>query len=529
MLFIANSVLYILFFEKNYIFMNNKLKNKFNTDSIKRYFMFDTYNAIIKKEIIGGITIFLAMCYILSVNPSMIGNAPLSNQVDKFASQYHGGLFLATSISSFVATLFMGLWAKIPVALAPGMGLNAFFTYTVAQTVGFESALSITILSGFLYLIIVMTPLRSIISKNIPTNFKIAVGSGIGLFMAFLGLQNSGIIVGSTNVPITSLGDFTNPLVILALCLIMLGLILHFAKIPGAIIITMLFGAFIIIILSVTQVINKNEQYYGLLNNYSDFSSFKYVVSAGWKGFSNINMWKNPITYIGLLSFLYMDFFDTTGSLILIDKISDFSKYNTKWISRANQVDAVSTIFGAGIGSTTVTVFVESISGIESGAKTGLAAIITACLFGLSIALWPILKVFMPINNLQPVTSVALVIVGATMLGQIRHFEWEIFADIPMLFMTITMMLLTNSIAHGISFGMITYVLMNWSLGFIQKIKNRKKVVNDLVVPVTDTQNYVKTREFNYWKRINKICVIISIISLIYIILEIGMTYANWF
>lgn len=496
---------------------------------IKNYFQFDSYKTIFKKEIIGGITTFLAMCYILAVNPSIVGQSPIEVGGNMFASSYSGGLFLTTAISSFIATMLMGLWARVPVALAPGMGLNAFFAFTVSQTLGFQSALSVTILSGVLYLIVVLTPLRQKISESIPTNFKIAVGAGIGLFIAFVGLQNSGIIVGNTNVPITGLGDFTNPLIILGLCLILLGLVLHFAKVPGAMIITMIIGAFILIIMCLTGVVNKGVENYGLLASYDDFGQFVYVAKAGWVGFANVEMWKNPMTYVGVLSFLYMDFFDTTGSLIVVDKLGGFEKFNKHWIAKANHVDAVSTIIGAGIGATTVTTFVESTSGIGAGARTGFAAIVTAIMFALSIALWPIMQVFMPINGIQPITSVALVVIGAVMLSQIRNFEWEIFADIPTLFVTIIMMLLTNSIAHGLSFGMITFVTMNFALGLIQKIKHKKKVVNDITIPITDKQHNVKTREYNYWTRINGVCIGIAIISLAYIIIETGYTYANWF
>lgn len=498
-------------------------------NSIKNYFQFDSYKTIFKKEIIGGITTFLAMCYILAVNPSIVGQSPIDIGGSELASNYSGGLFLTTAISSFIATMLMGLWARVPVALAPGMGLNAFFAFTVAQSLGFQSALTVTILSGIAYLIVVLTPLRKKISEAIPTNFKIAVGAGIGLFIAFLGLQNAGIIVGNTSTPITGIGDFTNPLIILGLCLILLGLVLHFAKIPGAMIITMIIGAVILVILCVTGVVNKGMKNFGLLASYDDFSQFIYVAKSGWIGFSNIDMWKNPMTYVGVLSFLYMDFFDTTGSLIVVDKLGGFNKFNKNWMIKANHVDAVSTIIGAGLGATTVTTFVESTSGIGAGARTGFASIITAGMFALSIALWPIMQVFMPIEGVQPITSVALVVIGAVMLSQIRNFEWEIFADIPTLFVTIIMMLLTNSIAHGLSFGMITFVIMNFALGLIQKIKHKKKVVNDITIPITDKQHNIKVREYNYWKRLNNICIGIAIISLLYIIIETGYTYANWF
>lgn len=513
--------------EKNYI---DQPKTRFSR--VRNYFKFDSCQAIIKKEIIGGLSTFLAMCYILAVNPAIVGNAPLEG--GGFASEYSGGLFLVTALASFLGTFVMGLWARLPIAVAPGMGLNAFFAFNVAQSVGFGSALTVTIMSGIFYFIIVMTPLRNKISELIPTNFKIAVGAAIGLFIAYLGLQNTGIIVSSSPL-LTKVGDFTNPLVILGLCLIFLGLILHFAKVPGSIILTMVVGAIIMIILCTTGAVTplssdgKELPNYGLLGSYDDFSSFVDVAKSGWLGFANVDMWKSPMTYFGILSFLYMDFFDTTGSLLAINRMVGFDKIDNKWMSKANYVDAISTIAGAGMGATTVTTFVESSVGVSAGAKTGFASIITSLMFALSIPLWPILQVFMPVNNLQPITSPALIIVGAMMMSQIRHFEWEIFVDIPMMFITILMMMLTNSIAHGLSFGMITFVLMNLSLGIAQKIKNRKKVVNDITIPISDTGIEVDVREFNYLKRLNGTCITISLISLLYIILESGSTYAGWF
>lgn len=518
--------------------MNNSFRISTNrkkgfVEGIRSYFKFDSYNAIFKKEIIGGLSTFLAMCYILSVNPAIVGETPIDPKAEviETAKQYQGGLFLVTALCSFLGTMFMGLWARIPVAVAPGMGLNAFFAYTVGAQVGFQSALSVTIMSGILYLIVALTPIRNVISKQIPHNFKIAIGASIGLFIAYLGLQNAGIIIADGKPLVSKIGDFSNPLVILALCLIILGLILHFSKIPGAIIITMIIGSFILMILAFTGVINKGMPHYGLLGEYSNYSTFVDVAKAGWLGFANIEMWKNPITYIGILSFLYMDFFDTTGSLIVINRMVGFDKTDPKWISKANQTDAICTIVGAGLGATTMTTFVESTVGVEAGAKTGFASVVTSLMFALSIALWPILQVMMPIlyngSFYQPVTSPALIIVGSLMLSQIKYFEWEIVADIPMLFITMLMMTLTNSIAHGLSFGMIVYVFMNLGLGIIQKIKHRKKVVNDILIPIAEIDNKLKTREFNYFKRINWTCIVVTIISIAYIVLEAGSSI--WF
>lgn len=490
---------------------------------LKNYFRFDQRNAVLKKEIIGGLSTFLAMCYIVAVNPSMVSAAD-------GAQGLTGGLFLATAIASFLATMFMGLWARVPVALAPGMGINAFFTFTVAGVggsgIGFESALSVTILSGILYFIIVMTPARQIISKQIPHNYKIAIGAGIGLFIAYLGLQNSGVIT-STAPLVSKIGDFTNPLVLTAMCLIFLGLILHFAKVPGALIITMLIGGLVVVILATTGVINQGVENYGLLAAYGDFGSFTTVVKSGWLGFANVEMWTSPLTYIAIFTFLYADFFDTTGTLIAINRIVDFDKADPTWMAKANQVDAIATVFGAGIGSTTVTSFAESTVGVSVGAKTGLASVVTALCFAVVIAAWPIMQIFMPVAyegvSYQPVTSPILVVVGVLMISQLKFFKWAIVADIPTLFMTILFMMLTNSIASGLSFGMITFALINLSLGIVQKIKKQPtRIIDDDLLPLSDDLDYdgVKTVECDYLKRLNPTTIVITVIAILSIVLE---------
>lgn len=509
-------------------------------NSFKKYFKFDSYNIILKKEIIGGISTFIAMAYILAVNPSMVSSSILDPSLpidspNNTAEAFKGGLFLSTAISSFVATMFMGLFAKIPVSLAPGMGLNAFFTYTVASQVGFDSALTITIISGILYFIVVMTPARERISEIMPTNLKLAIGAGIGFFVAYIGLQDSRIVLAdeSGSGLVSKLGNFSHPLVIIALVLMIIAFILHYSKVPGAIIITMLLGGIVLIPMIVTGYIDGvsadtiNPSKVG----YNGFETFKNVAAAGWKGFASAEMWKNPITYIGALSFLYMDFFDTTGTLISIDKTLNISEKDEKWLMKANLVDALGTIGGASIGSTTVTAFVESAVGISAGARTGFSAIITSICFGLSIALWPIIQVFMPIDNHKPITGPILVLVGTMMITQIKHFEWEIAIDIPVLFITIVFMMLSNSIAYGIAFGSILFVFLNGSLGLFQQwFKKDKKIVNSMEITTTShTGPKIKTREFYYLKRLNIPLLIICSISIAYIIIQTGMSYLGWF
>ncbi len=495
---------------------------------IKTYFKFDDRKATFKKEIIGGVSTFLAMAYILAVNPSLVGDSLMVPGSIETAANLSGGLFLATAISAFFATMLMGLWANIPIGLAPGMGLNAFFAYTVSQSIGFNGALTVTILSGFLYFLIVVTPARDFITKKIPANLKLAIGAALGFFIAYLGMQSSGIIQSDNNT-LTTLGDFSNGLVILAISMLFLGLVLHYLKIPGGILITMMVGAIILIILLQTGAIANVDQNHSLLGSYADFSTFKQVAQGGWLGFGDVNVWKSPMTYLGIFSFVYLDFFDTTGTLMSLNRMIKLDKTDQNWMNKANKVDAIGTVVGAAIGATTVTSFVESTVGVSAGAKTGFSAIITSLMFGLSIATWPILQVFMPIPIVtgetmtfyQPIIGPILIIVGTLMISQLKHFEWEITIDIPMLFLTIMFMMLTNSIAEGMAAGAITFLVMNFFGGLIQKITKKKKVVESMEIQFNTTSPPVKTREFNYWKRINWVIVFIALFSITFIIIGI--------
>ncbi|MGL5521650.1 MAG: NCS2 family permease [Metamycoplasmataceae bacterium] len=488
------------------------------------YFRFDDRNAILKKEIIGGISTFLAMVYILAVNPAIVGSSLLNPGVNQdTAVIYQGGLFLATALSAFVGTLIMGLFANLPIGLAPGMGLNTFFAFNVASSIGFESALSVTILSGVLYFIVVMTPARDFISRKIPKNIKLAIGTGIGFFIAYLGLQSSNIIIEDPGPGLaTKLNSFTNPMVILAVVLLFVGLILYYLKIPSAIIITMILGAIILLIMKVSGL--KELKDINFLGSYSDFSTFPTVISSGWKGFANIKMWISPTTYLAILSFVYLDFFDTTGTLIALNKMVDLDEKDPNWIKKANNIDAISTIVGASIGATTVTSFVESVVGASAGAKTGFSNIIVALGFVLAIPAWPILQIFLPLNigdtSYQPIVGPILIIVGTIMIAQIKFFEWEIAIDIPMLFLTIILMALSNSIAIGIGVSAITFVILNTAAGIYQLIRGKKRVVETISMNFAEDNPNLKTREFKYLKRLNWTVILVALFSLIFIIIE---------
>lgn len=496
---------------------------------LRKFFKLDERNATIKKEIIGGLSTFLAMAYILAVNPALVGSSALEPGTSNSAMIYSGGLFLATALSAFIGTLLMGLYANLPIGLAPGMGLNAFFAYNVSSSIGFESALTVTMISGVLYFIVVMTPARNYITKKIPKNLKIAIGAALGFFIAYLGLQNAGLIQKGPAL-VSGFGDLSNPAVILAFILLFIGLVLYYLKIPGSIVITMLIGALLYIILKYSSVdILKDGQIWNS-NPYAGFDTFSSVVSAGWKGFANGKMWTSPMTYFGILCFLYMDFFDTTGTLMSLDRMIDLDKKDPKWMSKANFVDAFATVSGASIGSTTVTSFVESLVGVASGAKTGLSNVITAFAFALAIPAFPLMQVFMPINvfqngtltaSYQPITGPILIIIGTLMITQLRYFEWDITIDIPVLFLTILFMMLTNSIAEGIGIGIISFVILNLFCGLYQLIRNKKRVVENLSMPMAEDIKEIKSKEFYYLKRLNLALILTSLVALTYMIISI--------
>lgn len=297
--------------------MNINQKNLKVIDNVKSYFQFDKRKAILSKEILGGLSTFFAMMYILIVNPSIL--------IPAAGEEYMGALFLGTAISSFIATLIMGLVAKVPVAAAPGMGINAFLTYTVCFGFGltYGEGLVSVFVSGILYFIIGITPLRKIIIKSVPKNFKIAMGSMIGLFIAFIGLFSSGIIIQDpTGATPTSIGNFNNPLMIIALVLTLLGLILHFCKVKYAIVCITIIGLIAVLI---TGGVNKqigNEIFQ--LNSFDSFSNFGNLSEKMWISFSTA--FKKPLFYVAVFTFLYVDFFDTTGMIATLEDDKSFKK-----------------------------------------------------------------------------------------------------------------------------------------------------------------------------------------------------------
>ena len=415
---------------------------------LNKLFKLDENNTDFKTEILAGITTFLAMSYILGVNPGMLSATGMSLS----------GVFIATAIASGIACIIMGLLSNYPVGLAPGMGLNALFTYTIVLGMGlsWQAALAAVFLSSVIFLIITLVGLREAILNAIPKDLKLAIGAGIGFFLAFLGLANAGIVISDPST-IVSLGSVSLPPVLLALIGIAITLILYVRKVPAAVFLGLLITAIIGVIMSLAGLGGAETTMPALPAQWISFDLDFSVVGGFMSGFGEL--FKNiPTLIIILFSLLFVTFFDTTGTLIPLAKECGFEKEDgtTEGINNAFISDALGGIVGAIMGSSTVTAYVESATGIGLGGRTGLTAIITGILFLISVVLAPaILSLFT-----SSVTTAALVTVGILMFVQIKDIQWDNLAIVASVFMTIIMMILSYSISLGIAFGFITYTIV---------------------------------------------------------------------
>ena len=420
---------------------------------LNKLFKLDENNTDFKTEILAGITTFLAMSYILGVNPGMLSATGMSLS----------GVFIATAIASGIACIIMGLLSNYPVGLAPGMGLNALFTYTIVLGMGlsWQAALAAVLLSSIIFLIITLIGLREAILNAIPKDLKLAIGAGIGFFLAFLGLANAGVVI-SDPATIVSLGSVATPSVVLALIGIAITLILYVRKVPAAVFIGLLVTAIIGVIMTLAGFGGAESTLPSLPAEWVSFNLDFSVVGGFMSGFGEL--FKNiPTLIIILFSLLFVTFFDTTGTLIPLAKECGFEKEDgtTEGINNAFISDALGGIVGAIMGSSTVTAYVESATGIGLGGRTGLTAIVTGILFLISVFLAPtVLALFT-----SSVTTAALVTVGILMFVQIRDIEWDNLAIVASVFMTIIMMVLSYSISLGIAFGFITYTIVAAATG----------------------------------------------------------------
>ena len=414
----------------------------------------------VKTEVMAGITTFMTMAYILAVNPNILSASGMDR----------GAVFTATALSSFIATCLMALLSNYPFVLAPGMGLNAYFTYTVVLGMGYtwQQALSAVFAEGIIFIVLSLTNVREAIFNSIPMNLKHAVSVGIGLFIAFIGLQNAKIVVGndSTLVSIFSFkssvaeGTFSSQgiTVLLALIGVLVTAILLAKNVKGGILWGILITWVLGIICQLTHlyVPNADLGYYSLLPDFSNGISVPSMMPTFMKMDFSIVFSLDFVVI--MFAFLFVDMFDTLGTLIGVASKADMIDKDGKLphIKGALLSDAVGTTVGAMCGTSTVTTFVESASGVAEGGRTGLTSLVAAVLFGLSLLLSPI---FLASTSFS--TAPALIVVGYLMLTSVTKIDFNDMTEAIPCFIAIIAMPFMYSISEGISMGVISYVVIN--------------------------------------------------------------------
>ncbi len=400
---------------------------------MEKFFKLKENGTTVRTEILAGITTFLTMAYILIVNPLTLADAGMD----------FGAVFTATALSAAIATLVMALVAKLPFALAPGMGLNAFFAYTVCLGMGYswEFALTAVFLEGIIFLILTFLNVREAIINCIPVNIKKAISAGIGLFIAFIGLQNAKIIVDDPAV-LLSLGSVADPNFLLAVIGLVITAVLLAYKVKGALLIGIIASTIIGFPLGLTQA---------PAGSWAPPSLAPIFFKFDFSQIFTVDM------FIVLFTFLMVDMFDTVGTLIGVSAKAGILTKDGK-VPNAKQAllaDAVGTTVGAILGTSTVTTYVESAAGVEEGGKTGLTALTAAILFLAALFLSPL---FLMIPSAA--TAPVLIMVGLFMISPVKEIDWSDMTEALPAFLTMFMMPMTYSISEGIVFGILSYVLL---------------------------------------------------------------------
>jgi len=428
-----------------------------------KFFAITKKGSTVRTEIIAGFTTFLAMAYILPVNAFMLSKTGMPV----------AAVFVATAVSAAIATLIMGLYANYPVALAPGMGVNAFFTFTVVFSWGYtwQQALSLVFISGVIFLVISLTGLRKKVINAIPMNLKYAVGAGIGFFITFIGLKNAGIVV-SNPATFVALGELTHPAVLLALFGLIITVVLYARGVKSSVFVGIAVTAVVGLLLGVAGVEYMPAFQEG---NLGELSAITETFGAAFDGI--VPLLTDPKAWIAVFTFLFVDFFDTAGTLMAVGQKADLINENGELVDaeKALAADAVGTVCGAVLGTSTVTSFVESTTGVEAGGRTGLTATVVGILFILSLFAYPLLSL---VNGVvvgfdgfgdaivySPVTAPALIMVGALMVTSLKNIEWDDAAVSITTFFTIIFMVLSFSIAEGIAVGFVFYPLLKLVTG----------------------------------------------------------------
>ena len=411
---------------------------------LKKLFGFDPAKTTVRTEIVAGVTTFLTMSYILAVNPAMFG------ELDGMPI---GSVFTSTALAAIVGCLAMAFIGKLPFGLAPGMGLNAFFVYSVCMGMGYswQFALTAVLIEGLIFIVLTLTNVREAIVDAIPMSLRNAIGAGIGLFIAFIGLKSAGVVVAD-GATLVALGDITSGSAFLAFIGLIITGFLYARNVPGAILLGIIITMLIGIPLGVTEfkgVVSVPESISPI------FCQFEFD-----KIFS-VDM------LVVVFTFFFIDMFDTVGTLVGVctkAKMLD-EKGNIHRVKQAFMADSIATTVGAILGTSTTTTYVESAAGVAQGGRSGLTALIVGGCFVVALFFSPL---FLSIPSAA--TAPALIIVGLLMMEQAKNIPYDDFSESIPAFVCMIMMPLTYSISNGILIGMITYVLMNMICGKFKKL-----------------------------------------------------------
>ncbi len=410
---------------------------------LQKLFGFNPAKNSIRTEIIAGITTFLTMSYILAVNPNMF----------TLCGMPANAVFTATALAAIVGTLIMAFWAKLPFGLAPGMGLNAFFVFTVCLGMGhtWQFALTAILLEGIIFVLLTITNLREAIVNAIPASLKNAIGAGIGLFIAFIGLQNAGLIVNN-DATLVTLGDITSGSALLAIIGIIITSVLVAKNVKGA----LLGGILITTLIGIPMGITN---YNGIMSMPASVEPI--FMQFQWSEVLSLNM------VVIVFTFLFIDMFDTIGTLVGVATKANMITPDGKIprIKEAFMADAIGTIAGSCFGTSTTTTYVESAAGVAQGGRTGLTAFAVAVCFAFALLFSPL---FLSIPSAA--TAPVLIIVGLFMISPIKNIDFDNFTESIPAFICIVMMPLSYSISDGILLGMISYVIINVLSGHFKKI-----------------------------------------------------------
>ena len=418
---------------------------------IRKAFGLDPEKHNIRTEIVAGITTFLTMAYILAVNPSIFG---------ALDGMPNGAVFTATGLAAIIATLVMAFYAKKPFALAPGMGLNAFFVYTVCLTMGhsWQFALTAVFIEGIIFIILTLTKVRQWILNSIPMSLKNAIGAGIGLFIAFIGLQNAGLIVNSDSTLVT-LGDVCHGSGLLAVIGIFITAVLLILKVRGGILLGILITALLGLLIKDPATGVALTHFSGVVDTPPSvapiFAKFEWGQILSWDMLAVV------------FTFLFIDMFDTMGTVIGVSQKAGFvdENGNVEDIDKVFMADSIGTVCGACLGTSTTTTYVESSAGVGEGGRTGLTAFSVAVCFALALFFAPI---FLGIPSAA--TAPALILVGVMMMEPVVRIDWTNFREAIPAFVTLILMPVAYSISDGILIGMITYVVLNALTGKAKEV-----------------------------------------------------------